>query len=75
MELAELRTQVEDFLTSTEESRILSERDRDYKDNKQWTAEERESIESRGQAAITVNRIKPKVEGLKGLLIQRKRCD
>ena len=40
MELAELRTQVEDFLTQTEESRILSERDRDYKDNKQWTAEE-----------------------------------
>ena len=72
MDLTELRTQVEDFLTQTEESRILSERDRDYKDNKQWTAEERESIESRGQAAITVNRIKPKVEGLKGLLIQRK---
>ena len=72
MDLTELRTQVEDFLTQTEEARILSERDRDYKDNKQWTAEERESIESRGQAAITVNRIKPKVEGLKGLLIQRK---
>ena len=71
-ELIELRKQVEDFLTQTEESRILSERDRDYKNNQQWTAEERESIESRGQAAITVNRIKPKVEGLKGLLIQRK---
>ena len=70
--LLELKEQVEDFLTQTEESRILSERDRDYKDNKQWTAEEREAIESRGQAAITVNRIKPKVEGLKGLLIQQK---
>lgn len=72
MDLIELTQQVEDFLTQTEESRILSERDRDYKDNKQWTAEEREAIESRGQAAITVNRIKPKVEGLKGLLIQKK---
>lgn len=70
--LEQMTSDVEDFLTQTEESRILSERDRDYKDNKQWTAEEREAIESRGQAAITVNRIKPKVEGLKGLLIQRK---
>lgn len=69
---AELLEDVEDFLTQTEEARILSERDRDYKDNKQWTAEETAKIESRGQAAITVNRIKPKVEGLKGLLIQRK---
>ena len=72
MDIQEATQQVEDFLTQTEESRILSERDRDYKDNKQWTAEEREAIESRGQAAITVNSIKPKVEGLKGLLIQRK---
>lgn len=71
-DLAEMKQQVEDFLTQTEEARILSERDRDYKDNKQWTAEEREKVEGRNQAAITVNRIKPKVEGLKGLLIQRK---
>jgi hypothetical protein len=71
-DLESLKKDVDDFLTQTEESRILSERDRDYKDNKQWTDPEREAIESRGQAAITVNRIKPKVEGLKGLLIQRK---
>jgi hypothetical protein len=67
-----LKQDVEDFLTDTEEARRLSERDRDYKDHKQWTQEEASKIESRGQAAITVNRVKPKVEGLKGLLIQRK---
>ena len=72
MDVTTARKQVEDFLTQTEEARVLSERNRDYKDNKQWTAEEREAIEKRGMAAITVNRIKPKVEGLKGLLIQRK---
>jgi hypothetical protein len=72
VDVATARKQVEDFLTQTEESRALAERDRDYKDNKQWTAEEREKLEKRGQAAITVNRIKPKVEGLKGLLVQRK---
>lgn len=63
---------VEEFLTHTEEARFYSERDRDYKDNKQWTAEEKAEIEKRWQAAITVNRIHPKVEGLKGLLIERK---
>lgn len=70
--LSDMVKDVEDFLTNTEDARIKSERDRDYKDNKQWTAEEEAKITSRGQAPITVNRIKPKVEGLKGLLIQRK---
>ena len=64
--------QIEDFLTNTEDSRMLAERDRDYKDHKQWTDQEIAKLESRNQAAIVVNRIKPKVEGLKGLLIQRK---
>lgn len=64
--------QVEDFLTQTADARFLSERDRDYKDNIQYTEEERKVIEKRWQAAVTINRIKPKVEGLKGLLIQRK---
>lgn len=70
--LEKLVDDVDDFLTNTEDSRILSERDRDYKDHKQWTAEEKSKIEARGQAAIVRNRVKPKVEGLKGLLIQRK---
>lgn len=70
--LEDLKEQVEDYLTNTEDNRLLCERDRDYKDNKQWTDTERAKLESRNQAAIVVNRIRPKVEGLKGLLIQRK---
>jgi len=70
--LEKLKEDVEDFLTNTEDGRQLSERDRDYKDNKQWTDGEIAKLASRNQAAIVVNRIKPKVEGLKGLLIQRK---
>jgi len=72
IELEDVVSDVEDFLVNTEDPRFLSERDRDYVNNNQWSEEERCEIESRGQAAITVNRIKPKVEGLKGLLNQRK---
>jgi hypothetical protein len=71
-ELESLVEQVEDFLNNTEDARALSERDRDFKDNKQWTDAEIAKLEARNQAPIVVNRIKPKVEGLKGLLIQRK---
>lgn len=77
--MADLETQLEtfksdvnDFITDTEQARIDSERDRDYKDNIQWTEDEIAKLRSRGQADVTVNRIKPKVEGLKGLLLQRK---
>jgi hypothetical protein len=72
IELEEVRQHVEEFLNITEPARWLSERDRDYKDNKQWTAEQIANLASRKQAPIVDNRIKPKVEGLKGLLIQRR---
>jgi len=52
---------------ATIESRYLSERDRDYYDHKQWTDEERDTLGRRKQPAITVNRIKPKVDFLQGL--------
>lgn len=61
----------EEFLNVTADARLLSERDRDYKDGYQWTDEERAKLAKRKQAPITNNRVKPKVEGLKGLLIQR----
>lgn len=72
LELETVVKNVEDFLINTETARYLSERDRDYKDHLQWTEEERNEVESRGQAAITENHIKPKVESLKGLLVQQK---
>jgi hypothetical protein len=48
-------------------SRYMSERDRDYYDNIQWTDEELAALERRSQPAITINRIKPKVDFLLGL--------
>lgn len=71
-DLIEFRENIEEFLRVTQDARMLSQRDRDYKDNKQWTDQERAKLESRFQAAITVNRIHPKVEGMKGLVISRK---
>jgi hypothetical protein len=62
---------VEEFLDITQTARELSERDRDYKDNYQWTDDEAAELRKRKQAPIVNNRIKPKIEGLKGLLIQR----
>jgi hypothetical protein len=66
-----VKSHVENFLTDTQEARRLSERDRDYKDHKQWTDEEIRKLTRRNQAAIVVNRVKPKVEGLIGLYMMR----
>lgn len=63
---------VEKFLMDTEDGRELSQRCRDYFDHRQWTAEEVQKLRARKQAAIVVNRIKPKVEGLLGLYELRK---
>ena len=53
--------------TNSIESRYLSERDRDYYDSKQWTADEEAEMERRSQPIITINRIKPKVDFLLGM--------
>lgn len=66
-----VKTQVEDFLTDTYEARSLSERDRDYKDHKQWSEYEISKLLGRKQAPVVVNRIRPKVEGLIGLYALR----
>lgn len=51
---------------SSSESRRLAERDRAYVDNEQWTAEEMAILRKRKQPILTVNKIKQKVEFLKG---------
>ncbi len=66
------RQQFEQFQDTTELARTESEIDRDYKDNKQWSEEEIRKLARRNQAAIVVNRIKPKVEGMKGLVSRKK---
>lgn len=66
------KEQVEQFLEDTDLARRLSQKCRDYFDHKQWTAAEEAKLRERRQAAIVVNRIKPKVEGLVGLYEMRK---
>jgi hypothetical protein len=58
---------------STADARGLAERDRDYTDGYQWTAEEEATLTKRGQPVVTINRIKPKVDFLKGQEQQRRR--
>jgi hypothetical protein len=58
---------------STREARKLSERDRDYYDNKQWTAEETAALEKRKQPVVTYNRIARKIDFLSGLEKQQRK--
>src|SRR3972149_613330 len=66
--LAKMSQQVEDFLHQTGDARAASEKCRDYKDGKQWTDAEKATLLKRRQAPIVINRVKPKVEGLLGLV-------
>ena len=68
----EWRETVQDFLDTTTEARMLSERCRDYYDGKQWTAEQVKALKARKQAPIVNNRIKTKLNGLLGLTSVRK---
>ena len=52
---------------STQDSRQKAERDRDYYDEKQWTAEEETALKNRKQPVITYNRVKRKVNAMMGL--------
>lgn len=49
------------------DARTLSERDRDYVDNKQWTAAEEAILKKRKQPVVTNNRMAAKLEFLCGL--------
>lgn len=51
---------------TTLDSRELAEKCRDYYDHKQWTESEAATLKKRKQPIITRNRIKPKVDFLKG---------
>lgn len=58
---------------ATQEARRKAERDRDYYDGKQWTADEAQKLEARGQPVIAFNVIKSRVEFLLGLEKQQRR--
>jgi hypothetical protein len=70
MELSQLVQWVDDWESATMDAREESERDRDYYDGKQWTAEETATITARGQAPIVINRIAKKINYLLGTEIR-----
>jgi len=49
------------------EERALAARDRDYVDHIQYTAEELATLRKRGQPPLTINKVKEKIEVLRGL--------
>lgn len=53
--------------SSTADAREISEKCRDYYDGKQFTAAEEATLKKRKQPIIVSNRIKPKINTLKGL--------
>lgn len=63
---AELVDMFESSEDASYEARQLAERDRDYVDNIQLTAEEKAALRKRKQPEIIVNRVKRKVDFLKG---------
>ncbi len=69
-----LKAMVENAVDLTTTARDLSERDRDYYDGHQWTAEEQRILQSRRQPVVTINRIKRKVDAMIGIE-QRSRTD
>jgi len=52
---------------ATTDSRAECERDRDYRNGKQWTTAEIATLEKRRQPVVTIDRIGPKVDFLLGL--------
>jgi hypothetical protein len=55
---------------ASREARATSEKCRDYYDGEQYTDEEKATLRKRKQPIITVNRIKPKINTLKGMQSQ-----
>ena len=73
-EFSDVRQWYLDTVNSTVDSRRLSERDRDYYDNKQLTSEEESALKKRKQPIVISNRIKSKIDSTLGLEI-RSRVD
>jgi hypothetical protein len=65
--LAQYVREFEESEETTRDSRDKAERDRDYYDEKQWTAAEKATLKKRGQPVVIYNRIKRKVNSLTGL--------
>jgi len=69
---AKLKQWFSDSEDASFDSRALSERDRDYLDGNQLTADEIAELNSRGQPVVVMNRIRSKVNWMRGLEMQRR---
>lgn len=74
LDLAQLKTMVEQAADLTDAARDLSERDRDYYDGHQWTPAEVEALKKRKQPPTVINRIQRKIDAMVGIE-QRSRTD
>lgn len=72
LDVADLVRMFEESEESTLESRGHAERDRDYYDSIQYTAEELDVLKKRGQPPVIDNRIKTKIDYLVGLEKQQR---
>ena len=66
VDVATLVKYYNEYEENTYNSREASEKNRDYYDNKQWTAEETTALEKRKQPVITFNLVKRTVDALLG---------
>ncbi len=66
-ELAVLVSQFDEFCDATDNMRAVARKCRDYKDGKQWTDEEIQTLNKRKQPVVTDNKIQDKVNTLMGL--------
>lgn len=71
-DLARYVSMFEEAESATDTERTLSERDRDYYDNKQLTDAEKAILAKRGQPAIVINRVKRKIDFLRGVEQQQR---
>ena len=69
-ELEQLVQWFDDYEEASFEARQLAEKDRDFYDGKQWTEDEENELEKRGQAASVFNRIAPKIDFILGMEAQ-----
>lgn len=65
--LEDLRKMASDAMDLQDSARLESQKDQDYYDDYQWTADERRILEGRGQPCLTFNHIKPAVNAIVGI--------
>ena len=58
----------DDYSSKRDNWAAQAKEDKEFRLGKQWSAEQRETLESRGQAPIVINRIHPAVESAKSML-------